>query len=107
MVTFRGQVVLLVDLARQHGLTPSVLGQRLKIGWDVERAVLTPVQKRRMKAYQPRPPVDDELTRVGRCKSPEREEAERLLREGISRAALLQRGISQNIVAFAIRTVFA
>jgi hypothetical protein len=100
-------MVPLVDLARQHGLAPDLLAQRLKIGWDIEKAVSTPVRKQRMKAYQPRPAVDDEMTRVGRCKSPEREEAERLLRDGISRAALLQRGISQNIIAFAIRTVFA
>lgn len=42
-VTAFGETLLLVDMAAKHNLPAKCLGQRLKMGWDAERAVTQPV----------------------------------------------------------------
>lgn len=44
-VEFRGQTVPLSQLAEEYGIGRTTLTERIKRGWDVERAVSTPVKK--------------------------------------------------------------
>lgn len=42
-VEWRGEQRALLDLAHEHNLPPSTLRTRLKLGWTLEAAVLTPI----------------------------------------------------------------
>ena len=46
-VEWRGVRRLLVDVARQNNLDPSVLAGRLKMGWPLDRAIYQPIRPRR------------------------------------------------------------
>lgn len=49
-ITFEGKTKILVEWAREFGMSASCLGDRLDDGWSFEDAVLTPVQARRKSA---------------------------------------------------------
>ena len=47
-ITYKGETKILVEWARQFNLSREVLSSRLSRGWDVERALNTETQKRRI-----------------------------------------------------------
>lgn len=42
-ITRDGRTLIVSDWAREFGLSPAVVQSRLRIGWDIERALRTPV----------------------------------------------------------------
>lgn len=46
-VTFNGETLHLAEWARRTGISDKLIGQRLKAGWSVERALTTPHRKTR------------------------------------------------------------
>lgn len=49
-VEYQGERFTVAQLARQKSVKPSVLGGRLDMGWDIERALTEPVQPRAHRA---------------------------------------------------------
>lgn len=45
LLTFGGKTQCLMDWCKELNLTPGCLNKRLKLGWSVEQALLTPVKK--------------------------------------------------------------
>lgn len=43
-LTFNGETLCLTDMAQKHGMTKELLGHRLKAGWSIEEALMTPVK---------------------------------------------------------------
>lgn len=46
LLTFMGETLCRNDMARRHGFTPDQLRKRLRTGWDLEKALTTPISQR-------------------------------------------------------------
>lgn len=53
MLTHKGKTQCLVDWAIECGLTHTLLSQRLKMGWELERALITPIGKYTRREIKP------------------------------------------------------
>ena len=47
--------VKIIDMAREAGIAPTVVYGRIQLGWDVDRAVNTPVRPKRKATPAPAP----------------------------------------------------
>ena len=45
-VTFEGKILCISNLAERFKINPDVLNMRIVRGWDIKRALITPVQKK-------------------------------------------------------------
>lgn len=52
MVTYKGEQVSLPELARKHGIGPQAVYDRLRRGWDIDRALKTPVKQQTVKRFE-------------------------------------------------------
>ncbi len=57
-VEFRGETLSLTDWAKRNGMRPHTLYYRIKAGWSFERAISTPVEKRK---YLREPLLDPDI----------------------------------------------
>ena len=48
LLTLNGKTKIMADFAREYGLNPDTVQRRLKLGWSTEKALLTPVIKRKI-----------------------------------------------------------
>lgn len=46
-ITYRGETLTLAEWAKRYDLTKTALSERLAAEWDLDRAMLTPLKKRR------------------------------------------------------------
>lgn len=51
-VTHNGETMTVTQLADKHGIDADVLGQRLRKGWNIEKAVSEPVKKTMVVTFQ-------------------------------------------------------
>lgn len=51
-IEFRGRTMLMVEWAREIGVSPATLSQRLKHGWPVDRALTTPPDRSRLPRHK-------------------------------------------------------
>lgn len=52
IIEFRGQKMCVVEWAEFLGIAPHVISLRLRYGWDIQKALTTPVRKRRSNGDQ-------------------------------------------------------
>lgn len=50
VLTYNEDTLSVSRMARKYGLNPSVLEGRIRLGWDIEKALFTPTAKRRKKS---------------------------------------------------------
>jgi hypothetical protein len=56
MIEYNGEVKPRIEWARQYGISPISLTSRLKLGWDIHKALTTPIDKRKsVKKSKPKP----------------------------------------------------
>jgi len=46
-LTYNDETLCLADMATKYGISPKVVGMRLKLKWSLEKALTTPVQSRK------------------------------------------------------------
>ena len=48
-ITYNGETKIMADWARQYGMSPNALAQRIYMGWELERALHLPLKSRTKK----------------------------------------------------------